>query len=88
MKTDPFRDKRGGKRKGAGRPALSFQPVTVTLGLKPETAQTLRLLARTRAGKRKLGMARVIDALVEHCAQDHTFRLDKFNPYKDKQPKG
>jgi len=81
-KFDPFRDKRGGKRKGAGRPALSFRPVAITARLRPETATTLRLLARS--GKRKLGIARVIDAMVEHCAQDHTFRLDKFNPFKEK----
>lgn len=79
---DFFADKRGGARKGAGRPALSFRPVVITARLRPETAQTLRLLGR--AGKRKLGMARVIDAMVEHCAADHTFRLDKFNPYKEK----
>jgi len=73
MKRNPFAKKSGGKRKGAGRPALSFVPVRMNLSLHPVTAQALKLLCKRHSRRLKLSRARLIDAMLQHCAGDHTF---------------
>ena len=80
MKRNPFAKKSGGARKGAGRPALSFVPVRLNLSLHPVTAKALDLMCGRFSGRLKLSRARLIDAMLKHCAQDHTF-----NPWTEIQ---
>jgi len=74
---NPFAKKSGGKRKGAGRPALSFVPVRMNLSLHPVAAQTLKLLCARHSGKVPISRARLVEAMLEHCARDHTFNPTK-----------